>query len=276
MGKIALYTFFGDNFFEYGFTMLYSFLTNNQWFKGDIYILSDNGENCSLSDEKIKILQKLYSKISRYQVNIDEYKGIFSNLSNMNRKEFRASFYKFEMFKKDEYDFKYYIDADTCFNGSVEGLFSEEAKKYPVFMCKDNVSSDYFSEELTEKTDEDYANLGFLLLNGAFLHDDDFSKLVDRCEKIKPGTFKNRHTFNGVCGDQDCINEFVKDAVLLPALVYDGFTGRITTENIDKVKTFHFYGNGLKPWDCRTEYPAFFVWYRYYFLAMQKLKEITA
>lgn len=33
------------------------------------------------------------------------------------------------MMKKDEYDIKFYIDADVCFNDSVEELFKIETKK---------------------------------------------------------------------------------------------------------------------------------------------------
>ena len=272
--KVALYTFFNDSFFEYGFTMLYSFIENNKWFTGDIFIFSDDGENSSLSEENVETLKKLYNRIFLYKINVSDYKGIFDNFNALNRKEFRASFYKFEMFKKSDYDFKYFVDADTCFNASVEELFSEDCKKYPIFMCRDNVCDEYFAEEISEKTDNDYANLGFLVINELFLHDDDFSKLVLGSEKIKPEMFKNRHSFRGQCGDQDCLNEFIKHAFLLPPLIYDSFTTRITYENINKVKMFHFYGSGLKPWDSNSQYLAFFVWYRYYFYAMRKLKEL--
>lgn len=274
MKKIALYTFFDDNFFEYGFTMIHSFLITNKWFNGDIFILSDNGENCSLSENNINLLKKLYKNTYQYKIDIDVYNPIFKNFLKVDRKEFKASFYKIEMFKKDDYDFKMYIDADVCFNGNIEELFSVNYKSAFALMCRDRVCTNYLEKEVALKTDNDYANMGFLFIDGSKLNEGDYDKIINGCSSIKNTDYKNKHTFRGVYGDQDCLNEFIKNTIIVPAVIYDAPADCINSDNIKEVKIIHYYGATQKPWSCNRDMFAFQPWYKNYFLAMKRLKEI--
>lgn len=272
--KVALYTFFDDVYFEYGFTMLYSFITNNPWFKGDILILCDNGENSSLSEENLEKIKRLYNRTSLHKVDISVYTPVFDNFPGSNRKFIKACLYKLELFKKDDYDVKLYIDADGCFHKSVEDLFFHDQLENALgFMCRDVVSSNYFSNEITPKTDDDYANMGFFVVNGRMLKDTDFEELINSCQTVKNETFKNKHSFRGAYPDQDCLNEFANNILMLPALIYNAPAHRVSFDNIKNVKIFHYYG--LKPWDSGQNYVSYYVWYKYNFFAMRRLKEIT-
>ena len=269
--KNALYTTFNDAFLETGATMIYSFLDNNKWFEGDIIILHDEGDNCKFSDENKNILKKFSDKIKFKQVNSKDYAPIFENFPRLTQKHFKSSFYKLEMMKKDEYDIKFYIDADVCFNDSVEELFKIETDKIKAFMCRDICSNNYGSYNVSLKTDEDYANMGFLIIDGRKLTENDYSNIFKFCSTITFNDYKNKRSFKGVFGDQDCLNEYFADAALLPALVYDANITQINKDNIDKVKIFHYYGAGRKPWDCDLKSNAFDIWYRNNYFVRKKL-----
>jgi len=272
--KIALYTFFDDNFFEYGFTMLYSFVTNNPWFKGDIFIFSDDGENSKLSEENFEKIKRLYNRTYIHKVDASLYSGVFSNFSNEARGFMKACLYKCEVFKKDDYEVKLYIDADACFNKSVEELFTDGSIETVCgFMCRDSVCQNFSSNEQTMKTDDDYVNMGFFVVNGKVLKETDFSDLINGCQSIKSGMYKNKHSFMGTYPDQDCFNEFIKNILIIPALVYNAPAHRLNFNDIDKVKIFHYYG--IKPWNPGMNYVSFYIWYKYHFFATRKLAEIT-
>lgn len=273
--KVALYTFFDDGFFEYGFTMLYSFIVNNPWFKGDIFILSDNGENCCLSEENFQKIKLLYNKTYIHKVDESLYLDVFNNFPGITRSFIKACLYKCEVFKKDDYAVKLYIDADVCFNKSVEELFKNDIIGHVVgFMCRDTICPNFANNEISPKTDSDYANMGFFVINGNQLKETDFNDLLNGCRSIKNDMFRNVYSFKGLYPDQDCFNEFIKNIQILPAIIYNAPAGRISSNNIDNVKIFHYYG--LKPWDSSLNYMSFSIWYRYYFFAMKKLSEITS
>ena len=270
--KIALYTFFDDEFFECGFTMLYSFLTTNKWFHGDVYILADNGENCRLSDENFEKIKMLYSKTHRYEVDASTYSEVFNNFPNTTRRFLKACFYKCEVFKKDDYDVKMYVDADICFSDSVEELFGDSIENSTGIMCRDCASSNYTSQEICQKTDEDYANMGFMIINMKTIRETDFTDLINGCQNIKQEGFKNKRSFRGAYAEQDCLNEFVKGITLFPATIYNASALHVNESNFKNVKIFHYYG--LKPWCQNLNYFAFYAWYKYHYFAMEKLKEL--
>ena len=273
MENVVLYTFFDDEFFEYGYTMIYSFIKTNPWFKGDIIILCDNGENCCLSDKNFEKVRKFYNRTILKKIDIETYNKIFANFPSLSRKSFKASFYKLEMLRKDNYAYKLYIDADTCFNASVEELFNGSiADGSYGLMARDCVSSNYTSEEITEKTDADYGNMGFLLINGNMLEDNDYEKVIEKCSTIKSGDYLNKHTFRGVYPDQDCLNEFLTNIKLVPALIYDAPAHHLNIDTMEKAKILHYYG--IKPWSEYGAYKSFYIWYKWYFFAMKKLKEL--
>lgn len=272
MKKVALYTFFDDNFFECGFTMLYSFLTTNKWFNGDIFIISDNGENCMLSEENFQKIKLLYNKTYRHKVDVSVYSGVFNNFPGTTRNFLKACFYKCEIFKKDDYDVKFYVDSDICFNGNVEELFGEAIECSNGIMCRDCASTNYQSKEICQKTDEDYANMGLIVINGKNINETSFADLIRGCQNIKPDGFKNKRSFKGFYAEQDCLNEFVKGIILFPATIYNASALHVNESNFKDVKIFHYYG--LKPWCENLSYFAFYVWYKYHFFAMEKLKEL--
>ena len=272
--KIAIYTLFNDLYFDYGMTMLYSFLICNKWFKGDIFIFSDD-ENNVLSKSNLQTLRLLYSNIYIYNINKNDYQKIFLNFPKLNRKEFKASFYKLEMLKKDDYDYKLYLDADTCFNGSIEELFKND-NPFSYFMCRDIVDNKYKTNTVCIKTNDDYANMGFLLVNCNNISDNEYENIVKKCETIKEEDFKNKLSFKGLYGDQDCLNDILERVVLIPALTYDANVTSVTLDNINNTKIVHFYGIKRKPWDYIDLYFGFFIWYRWYFLCNRRINELKS
>jgi len=261
--KNAIYTTFNENFLETGATMLYSFLNANPWYDGDILILYDDGENCPFSEENMKKIRKLSEKIKFNKINSKEYSEISKNFP-LYKKKYHLCLYKLEMFKKnDDYDVKFYIDADVCFCQDVKELFDIYITDEKAFLCRDICSSNCCSLGIDKMTENDYANLGFMLLNCKKISDDEYSKIFELCSKIKMEDFKNLKSSRGLYGEQDFFNDYLKDAILLPEIIYN-CNPRFYNE---RTKIIHYYGEGRKPWDCSEVCPAFNEFYKNYFFA---------
>lgn len=166
--KFALYTFFDDNFILTGLTMINSFLENNEWFNGDIVVLCDEGKFCPLSEDNRDLLLKFDNRIKVKEVNSSDYQPIWDNLSQKLSNAFMSCYYKLEVFKKDDYSVKFFIDADSCFINNVRELFFIENMP-KILLCKDTVSQGYLHEDYIVKRTDYYANMGFLLVNGDLL-----------------------------------------------------------------------------------------------------------
>ena len=179
------------------------------------------------------------------------------------------------MLKKDDYDYKLYLDADTCFNGSIEELFKND-NPFSYFMCRDIVDNKYKTNTVCIKTNDDYANMGFLLVNCNNISDNEYENIVKKCETIKEEDFKNKLSFKGLYGDQDCLNDILERVVLIPALTYDANVTSVTLDNINNTKIVHFYGIKRKPWDYIDLYFGFFIWYRWYFLCNRRINELKS
>ena len=265
--KYAIYTTFNENFLETGATMIYSFLQTNKWYNGDIIVLCDEGENCPFSEDSMKKLKKISEKISFLIVDSKEYTEVFDNFSSCREKHFKSSFYKLELFKKDDYDVKMYIDADVCFCSDVKELFEVYKTEHKSFLCRDIISKNCNSEVVEKKTINDYANLGFMLLNCKKITDNEFNEVLSYCKNIKVDDFKNSGSWRGRLGEQDFLNEYLNDAIMLPASIYD-CNPRFYDEN---TKIIHYYGKGRKPWDCIEREEAFNEFYRNYFFVSKIL-----
>ena len=266
--KYAIYTTFNENFLETGATMIYSFLHTNQWYDGDIIVLCDEGENCPFSNENMEKLKRISEKITFLKVNSKDYSDVFNNFSSCVEKHFKSSFYKLEMFKKnDDYDVKMYIDADVCFCSDVRELFEVYKTNDKAFLCRDIVSPNCCSFDITKMTENDYANLGFMLLNCKEISNDEYDKIIEICSTIKSDDFKNLLSAKGRYGEQDFLNEYLKDAIIIPSLIYD-CNPNYYNQN---TKIIHYYGAGRKPWDCEQTLPGFNEFYKNYFFVNKLL-----
>ena len=104
------------------------------------------------------------------------------------------------------------------------------------------------------------------------LGDDDYEKIIEKCSTIKQDEYHNAHSFKGTYPDQDCLNELLTNIKLVPALIYDAPPHRLNRDNMEKAKILHYYG--IKPWVDSGFYQSFYIWYKWYFFAMKRLKEL--
>lgn len=124
--KIVLCTICNDQFVPGAQVLIYSFLSNNKWFKGDIVIFYDD-KYSSLSDSSKKDLSCLYSKIIFEKVKTKDYSKLISNYKkfNPNRLRFIPSLLTFEAFDlMKKYETVVYLDSDMVVLSDVSELFS--------------------------------------------------------------------------------------------------------------------------------------------------------
>ena len=253
--KYAIYTLCDDNFVEPTSVMLYSFLTNNKWFNGDIVILYD-----SLSYKNKLKLKTLYDNIIFKEIVDDDYEEIMTSVKGVTATNLLKCYYKYELFKNQNYDTVIWVDGDIIFNESVEELFADETVDF--CWCEDKMALG----------ENNYFNTGFFFFrnNDNVKNNIFYNSLFDFTKDIKNVTFKNEKTYSGLFADQDVLNELVplyfnkiKEA---PALIYN-FPQQVN--NIDLVhqsKIIHYCG-GSKPFSAKInkKYVSHYLWYYYYY-----------
>lgn len=169
-------------------------------------------------------------------------------------------YYKYELFKNQNYDTVIWVDGDIIFNESVEELFADETVDF--CWCEDKMALG----------ENNYFNTGFFFFrnNDNVKNNVFYNSLFDFTKDIKNVTFKNEKTYSGLFADQDVLNELVplyfNKIKEVPALIYN-FPQQVN--NIDlvhKSKIIHYCG-GSKPFSAKInkKYVSHYLWYYYYY-----------
>lgn len=253
--KYAIYTLCDDNFTVPTSVMIYSFLTNNKWFNGDIVVLYD-----ILSYKNKNKLKMLYDNIIFKQINHNDYKDIIENVKGVSENGYLKCYYKYEIFKNQSYDVVIWIDGDIVFNASVEELFNDETVDF--CWCEDKIS---LGQPI-------YFNAGFFFFrnNDNVKNNVFYNEAVNFSKNIKNVTFKNEKSFKGLLAEQDVLNELVplyfNNIKEERALTYN-FPQQIRNiELVNQAKVIHYCG-GDKPFSekIKNNYISHCVWYFYYY-----------
>ena len=119
--KYALYTICDDKFIDPTSVMLFSFLTNNKWFNGDIVILYD-----VLSHKNKVKLKTIYENIVFNPINEKSYESIMNGVKGVTVPSLLKCYYKYELFNEQKYDVIMWADSDIVFQDSIEELFNDD------------------------------------------------------------------------------------------------------------------------------------------------------
>jgi lipopolysaccharide biosynthesis glycosyltransferase len=250
MGKLAIYTQFDDNYFEYGATMLYSFFKYNTWFNGDFFIINDD-ECIFLSNENKEKLKKISDHIKILDVKGSEYAKVINNqyeICSVNKK-WLSCFYELELFRSS-YDKILWLDSDTIVRGSIEELFNDRALDGKFCCCQDIIALGYF-------------NAGVYLLDQEVIKKYPFEKMHDFCANVtKKGLIKSSNARgDGRLVIQDCLNHLIAedDRIYLPHSFYNvSVFFPINASSIGKI--FHYNGRNNKP-NGPTERTGLYDWF---------------
>ena len=244
-----------DKYVEPTSVMIYSFLDNNDWFNGDIIVLYD-----VLSHKNKVKLKTLYDNIIFKQVNNETYKNIMENVKGVTATSLLKCYYKYELFKDQNYDTVMWVDGDIIFNGSIEDLFMDSEVDF--CWCEDKIVLN----------ESGYYNTGFFFFrnndnvkNNVFYND-----IFNFTKDIKNSSFTNEKSYNGFLADQDVFNErvplYFNNIKTASALIYN-FPQQV--DNLDLVnnaKIIHYCG-GNKPFSDKInkKYVSHYLWYYYYY-----------
>ena len=259
MSNIELYTLLNDNYMEVGQVMIYSFLYNNQWFDGDIVILCDNGERCGLSEYNRNRLRAMYNSIIFYEINPRDYDKVVENIvKNGGNPAYSMLVYKLEIFKKNGFNRKVFLDADVVVNANIRELFYNNKKT--LIAVEDGL-----------KPLSDYFNSGVMSLPMDYIDNTAFSKMIDLAENFNKHSFTNPCSNMGISIDQDIINEVIKEVTLIGAEY--NFSPYYCKGDIDTIKIFHYYG-GAKPWLEHCDFlEGYLPYYRYYYAMIHNFRK---
>lgn len=261
MRDIALYTLCDDNYVEVVCTMLYSFLVNNKWFNGDIVILCDDGTRCNLSDGSREWISRIYDSVIFEEIAPSKYDRLIDNAIQLCRdKKCGMLFYKLEVFRKNGYERKVFLDGDTIVNKNIWELFYNNEDKVMVVEDELKLFTGYF-------------NSGVMSIPMNSIPDNFYDELISFGERATADSFSNKFSNLGDCYDQDIINEILKDKVFIgreyntTPNCYD-----VDNENIDRIKIIHYYG-GSKPWRWGNwTNPAYILYYKYWYMFVHGFK----
>lgn len=252
--KYALYTICDNDFIEATLVMLYSFLTNNDWFDGTIIVLHDG-----LSYKNTLRLKALGDNILIKSIDVNKYNDIMEGTKGVTISTLKKCYYKYELFNDQKHDVVIWMDSDTLVTGSIKSLVESE---FDFCWCEDKA---FVGKNV-------YYNTGvFMFRNNEKIKNNDFYKeLCDFTANIKKRTFENTSTFKGLYADQDVLNEKVKlyfTNIKVASLIEYNLPQQVDRwDIINNAKVIHYCG-GDKPFSNRitNKYLAHLLWYYYYY-----------
>lgn len=253
--KYALYTICDDKFIDPTSVMLFSFLSNNKWFNGDIVILYD-----VLSHKNKVKLKAIYENIIFNSINEKLYESLMNGVKGVTAPSLLKCYYKYELFNEQKYDVIMWVDSDIVFQDSIEELFNDDNVDF--CWCEDK---SFLGKEI-------YFNTGFFFFrnienvkNNSFYND-----VFEFTENIKTAYFTNENTQQGLYADQDIFNEkvplYFKNIKNAPALIYN-FPQQVERVDLFKnAKIIHYCG-GDKPFSEKINkmFLSHSLWYYYYY-----------
>ena len=128
-GKYALAILCDDNYLDYAYAMLTTFIQENKWFDGDLVVISDN-KYCVFSDKSLECLRNVYPKVVKLVADSATYESIIENSRDkVARQRFLKCYYKYEVFDLNRYGYDrvLFLDCDVLVFGDLTELFSYDA-----------------------------------------------------------------------------------------------------------------------------------------------------
>lgn len=252
---VAIFVSVNDRYFSGACVAIQSFLNSNEWFNGDIVVLSDK-----LSEEHLSLLSTLFKNL--VVVTPDELltKKVKVLSDQFKRLGQRAKiFYNLHVFTLNQYQRILKIDADMLFRKSLRPLFESDAvfaacPAWPMYLNQSRSRTDY---ALVEKDHSDaltfWVNAGLYSVSGSELTQTNYQSLLDY---VTPDFWSSQVTNHT---DQLCINAHFQDKITLltPSynflLSHENIIRRERGITMEDAAVWHYAGP-QKPWELDLKY----------------------
>lgn len=237
--KNALCTISNDPFIDGTRVLIYSFLKNNPWFRGDIIVITCP-EVINLSSQNRYLLKKISNKVIFHEVKYSEYFKVYSRFtklfSNTPRARFLPSFFTYEAFElAKKYERLLYLDSDMLIRSDLSDVFMINSR-VPV---------------VTPDAGEFSLSKNFINFNGGFLY---LTSNIDQELKNKLLDFSVTSNDHGLA-EQSIMNSFFKGNVLSLDSRYNClkrcFPDPRFNDFNQEIKIIHYVG--AKPWHLQKK-----------------------
>jgi len=247
----CLVTVTTENYVQWTLTMIYSFLTSNGWFKGDIIVV------CHGLDDKIKSRFSVFPNlrfVAPSGILLEKVAELCLQIPGFAK--LASLFYSLEIFNPRGYEKVLFLDSDMLVVKSVEEVFEFEEPFYAsAESCwyQGNGRRTDTYESVKSFPDpglfiENPVNSGFMVIDRQCINTPNYNGLVDL---IDPGLWARRNTFHA---DQLVINLFFKDRIRLVDARYNfrptNASEIFTRDHIalEDAKIIHYFRQ-FKPWN---------------------------
>jgi lipopolysaccharide biosynthesis glycosyltransferase len=263
-------------------TMLYSFVTGNPWFEGDIVVICSKLPEPMVRDlhifRRIRLLEPSSQLLERLRTFI-EIRPEFSDKV--------ARFFSLEIFRLSDYEQVLFLDSDMVVQKSVQELFELPGVFYACpelcwYKGKGRNAGSFLAEYQSAENGELFlkqpVNTGFMLLRRDLLNQNTHEALL--------GTISSAEWIDSGLSytDELIINRYFNQTIeLLPSRYnYRARAARLIREKeeftIDDASIIHYYSH-FKPWNFlsalntsgknATWIRAYEIWYDWYFRFLQ-------
>lgn len=218
--------------------MLYSFLLNNKWFKGDVVILcGKENSQMSLSEDNRKKISNIYGNVIFREVDYSEVSEVTSRMRNYSVGK-EALFYKLVAFKMEQYEKILFLDSDLLVIGDIFEFFD---RKEPFVICPD-IEDTTYNDRLWSGRTEEYCNSGVFLVNEQYIRESMMDEFLSIFEYVDFSKKTRWNPHNGRFGDQDIINAYFigKNVFLAPSKFYNLYNLHFNERN-NEVKILHYW-----------------------------------
>lgn len=219
--------------------MIQSFLRNNDWFKGDIIILTSK-TMAYMSDTNKNLLKSLYENIKFKLVDESHYSNVISHFGTRIQPRKKVRILKFDAFSLTGYEQVLYSDSDIIYTGSVQD----------VFLTPNSLTISRYGFGTLKESDATIVK-GTLSMSPAFFSFT--SDFVMKCYKpslIKYGEKYNLSESDVSLFDQSIMNRLFKNLVVTVLPSKYNMNSSWYYENrdcpVNDVRCIHYQDN--KPW----------------------------
>lgn len=256
----AVCTAVNDSFVRGAEVMLFSFLSNNDWFEGDIVILSgEEGGPMYLSDESKERLSNLYYKVKFKEESFSHFKDIVEGIRHNALAGTESLLYKLPVFELAEYDKILFLDSDMLIIGDIKELFD---KNESLVACLDRVDESYGNKDWIVRNEE-YFNFGLFVLNKPYIHEEMLNELKIVFTYTNFDKITRSNPCHGSFVDQDMANAyFLNKSVLLAPSAYNFDRYSYDKGDNEEVKIIHYIEKN-KPWETKIDSLSYDKWKEY-------------
>lgn len=220
--KIAICVAFTDNYFNYAYSLINSFIQNNKWFNQDIVILGDNEIN--ISEDTLNKLKQLYPNIVYKQFfKTDKINQFIERFKpNFTYAHWYYSYLKIYMFNLEEYDKILWLDTDIIINGDISEIFQSNDDINVACDCITQnkfllyYSQKYFTDKWLAYNNE-YCNAGVIYIGNKNFIKRLYNEFLDFCLnynfewiQLKNNGITTCDFVDGHAFEQDMLNAFIK------------------------------------------------------------------